>query len=91
MIESFGETTAPRAREGFFDVDAAIQMDSSSLPASISENVDERFPSSRSFHSAPPLKAAGPADFARVAGTPTDAFRCSFLPGISARLIHYHG
>lgn len=78
-------------QRGCFDVDAAIQMVSSSLPASISKNVDERFSSSRSFHSAPPLKAAGPADFARVAGTPADAFRCSFLPGISACFIHYHG
>jgi hypothetical protein len=36
MVEFFGETTAPRARGGFFDVDAAIQMVSSSLQASIS-------------------------------------------------------
>jgi len=53
-----------QGRKGFFNVNADIQLVRSSLSASISENVDERFPFSRSLHSAPPLKAARPADFA---------------------------
>jgi hypothetical protein len=51
-------------REGFSNVDAAIQLGRWDISKGISQNVYERFLFSRSFDSPPSLKAASPADFA---------------------------